>query len=181
MPSPLAHWKSSATLAGAPARLHPWLADPHSLTARIMARCQRFRVQVIREIHAHPHLDEHSLIDVPLGRHAWIRDVLLIADDQPVVFAHSVLRLQDLTGAWHMARAIGSRPLGAALFADPGIQRGDLHAARIPSAHPLHRQASQASGLALPLLWGRRSRFTRLGRPLLVTEVFLPGIFELPA
>ncbi len=181
MPRPLAHWKPSATLAGAPTPLHPWLADPHSLTARIMARCQRFRVQVIREILARPHLDEHALIDVPLGRHSWIREVLLIADDHPVVFAHSALRMQDLTGAWHMARAIGSRPLGAALFADPGIQRGALHAARIPSAHPLHRQASQASGLALPLLWGRRSRFTRLDRPLLVTEVFLPGIFDLPA
>lgn len=180
MPSPLAHWKPSATLAGAPVALHPWLTDPGSLTARIMARCQRFRVRVIREVHARPHLDEHALIDVPLGRHAWVREVLLIADDQPVVFAHSVLRLQDLTGAWHMTRAIGSRPLGAALFADPGIRRGDLHAARIPAAHPLHQQASQASGLALPLLWGRRSRFTREDRPLLVTEVFLPGIFKLP-
>ncbi len=181
MPSLLAHWKPSAKLAGAPALLHPWLADPGSLTARIMARCQRFRVLVIREIHARPHLDEHALIDVAPDRHAWIREVLLIADNQPVVFAHSVLRLQDLTGAWHMARAIGSRPLGAALFADPGIQRGDLHAARIAPTHPLHRRASQASGLVLPLLWGRRSRFTRLGRPLLVTEIFLPGIFDLPA
>lgn len=181
MSSPLAHWKPSAALAGAPARLHPWLADPGSLTARIKARCQNFRVQVIRERHARPHLDEHVLIDVPLCRHAWVREVLLIADDQPVVFAHSVLRLQDLAGAWHMARAIGSRPLGAALFADPGIQRGALYAARISLSHPLHQQASQASGLALPALWGRRSRFTREGRPLLVTEVFLPGIFDLPA
>lgn len=111
----------------------------------------------------------------------WVREVLLIADDRPVVFAHSVLRLQDLTGAWHMARAIGSRPLGAALFADPGIRRGALYAARISSAHLLHRRASEASGLALPLLWGRRSRFTREGRPLLVTEVFLPAIFDLQA
>lgn len=181
MPSPLAHWKPSAALAGAPAALHPWLADPQSLTARVMARCRRFRVQILREIHARPHRDEHALIDVLPDRHAWIREVLLIADDQPVVFAHSVLRLQDLTGAWHMARAIGSRPLGAALFADSGIRRGNLYAARITPAHPLHRQASQATGLALPPLWGRRSRFTRLGRPLLVTEVFLPGIAGLPA
>lgn len=179
MPSLLAHWKPSATLAGAPVALHPWLADPGSLTARIMARCQHFRVQVIREVHARPHLDEHALIDVPPDRHAWIREVLLIADGQPVVFAHSILRLQDLTGAWHMARAIGSRPLGAALFADPGIRREALHAARISSAHPLYCRASQASGLPLPLLWGRRSRFTREDRPLLVTEVFLPGIFDL--
>ena len=30
--------------------------------------------------------------------------------------------------------------------------------------------------LELPLLWARRSRFVKRGRPLLVTEVFLPAL-----
>ncbi|MEW6163727.1 MAG: chorismate lyase [Pseudomonadota bacterium] len=176
MPSQVFRWKSTPALAGAPAFLHPWLADPGSLTARIVARCRRFQVRVLREARARPFADERTLIGLPQGRSAWVREVLLIADDVPVVFAHSVLAPRDLTGAWHMARAIGSRPLGAALFADPGIRRGPLHAARLAPAHPLHRHAEAAAGAALPTLWGRRSRFCRQERPLLVTEVFLPGI-----
>jgi chorismate--pyruvate lyase len=123
--------------------------------------------------------DERTLIGLPAGRQAWTREVLLLADDVPVVFAHSVLAPRDLTGAWHMAQAIGSRPLGAALFADPGIRRGPLSAARINADHPLHRHAGAALQADLPTLWARRSCFSRLGRPLLVTEVFLPGIAQL--
>lgn len=175
----VSRWKTSPALAGAPAWLHPWLADTGSLTARILARCDSFRVQVLRETRARPHADERTLIGMPFGRGAWTREVLLIADGIPVVFAHSVLAPRDLTGAWHMARAIGSRPLGAALFADPGICRGPLQCARLLPTHPLHRAATAAAGTALPTLWGRRSRFCRLDRPLLVTEVFLPAVARL--
>lgn len=172
-------WKSRPALAGAPDFLHPWLADPGSLTARIVARCNAFRVRVLREGRARPFADERLLIDLPAGQHAWTREVLLYADDEPVVFAHSVLAPQDLTGAWHMARAIGSRPLGAALFADPGICRGPLQCARLDARHLLHRHATTAVGALPAPLWARRSRFCRHGRPLLVTEVFLPGIASL--
>jgi chorismate--pyruvate lyase len=166
-------------LAGAPAYLHPWLSDPASLTARIVTRCNQFQVCVLGEYRARPFLDEHALVGLPAGRQAWTREVLLLADDVPVVFAHSILAPGDLIGAWHMAQAIGSRPLGAALFADPCICRGPLTSCRLALHHPLHRHACKALGTQLPTLWARRSRFSRLDRPLLVTEVFLPGIARL--
>jgi chorismate--pyruvate lyase len=172
-------WKPRPALAGAPDFLHPWLADPGSLTARIVARCGNFRVRVLGEHRARPFADERLLIDLPAGRSAWTREVLLVADDEPVVFAHSVLAPRDLTGAWHMAQAVGSRPLGAALFADPGICRGPLQCARLAATHPLHRHATAALGPLPSPLWARRSRFCRCDRPLLVTEVFLPGIARL--
>jgi chorismate--pyruvate lyase len=78
-----------------------------------------------------------------------------------------------------MARAIGCRPLGAALFADPRIRRGPIQVARLDARHGLHRRAEMALGQLLPVLWARRSLFMRLGRPLLVNEVFLPGIERL--
>jgi chorismate--pyruvate lyase len=169
-------WKPDPALAGAPAWLRPWLADPGSLTARIVARCDSFEVRVLGERRARPFPDERALIGLPPGRYAWTREVLLFADGLPVVFAHSALAPRDLNGAWHMAQAIGSRPLGAALFADPSIYRGPLSAARLTARHPLHRRASAALGSPLPRLWARRSLFCRLDRPLLVTEVFLPAI-----
>ncbi len=172
-------WKPRPALAGAPAYLHPWLSDPGSLTARIVARCSQFQVRVLGETRAPPFADELTLIGLRHGRHAWTREVLLVADGVPVVFAHSVLAPRDLNGAWHMAQAVGSRPLGAALFADPGICRGPLTSARLMPGHPLHRHACTALGETLPMLWARRSRFCRLDRPLLVTEVFLPGVERL--
>ncbi len=181
MPRQFFRWKTRPAAAGAPARLHPWLFDPGSLTARIVARCASFRVQVLGEFRALPFPDERALIGLPPGRHAWTREVLLIADGVPVVFAHSVLAPRDLHGAWHMARAIGSRPLGAALFADPGIRRDALTAARLRPSHPLYRHATATLQAKPNMLWARRSLFHRLERPLLVSEVFLPGIAALGA
>lgn len=179
MDRPDRQWKSQAFQAGAPAWLRPWLTDPGSLTARLAARCAQLRVRVLRQATALPNEDERRLIGLPRGRRAWLREVLLVADGRPVVFAHSAIAPRDLRGPWRMAAGMGGRPLGAALFADPRIARGALHCERLDAAHSLHRRTQEAVGTALPALWARRSRFLHRGRPLLVTEVFLPTLAEL--
>lgn len=153
--------------------------DRGSLTTRISVRCAALRVRVVRTGPAQPGEDERRLIGLPRGCQAWVREVLLVADGRPVVFAHTVLAPRHLRGPWRMAARMGSRPLGHALFADPQIVRSMLHSQRLTAAHPLHRRAEQVLGEALPVLWGRRSRFLKDGTPLLVTEVFLPDIARL--
>jgi len=172
-------WKSRPFQAGAPSFLRPWLTDCSSLTARIAARCGTLRVRVLHVGLAPPHEDERRLLGLTRGRLAWVREVLLLADAVPVVFAHTTLAPRQLRGPWRMAAGIGGRPLGAALFADPQIARGALHCQRLRAAHPLQRRAEHALGIELPPLWGRRSRFLRHGSPLLVSEVFLPAIARL--
>ena len=46
--------------------------------------------------------------------------------------------------------------------------------------HPLYRRASALLEARPAALWARRSIFLREDVPLLVTEVFLPAILELP-
>jgi chorismate--pyruvate lyase len=173
------HWKPRPLHGHAPTRLRPWLTDASSLTARIAARCGSLRVQVLRTGRALPAEDERRLVGLARKRLAWAREVLLVADGRAVVFAHTVLAPLDLRGPWRMAAGMGGRPLGAALFAQPRIVRGPLHCQRITAAHPLHRRAEKALGRPLPVLWARRSRFLHGGKPLLVTEVFLPDIERL--
>ena len=172
-------WKPQPFQIHAPMPLRPWLTDESSLTARIAARCGALGVRVLRVGRMLPNEDERRLIGLARGQLAWLREVLLLADGQPVVFAHTVLAPRHLRGPWRMAAGVGGRPLGAALFANPKIVRGALHCERLTADHPLHRRAETALGARLPTLWARRSRFLNRGRPLLVTEVFLPGIGRL--
>ena len=77
---------------------------------------------------------------------------------------------------------LGSRSLGALLFAHPRFARGTLQACRLDARHPLFQPAVRA--LCLPpsyagVLWARRSLFTFNGRSLLVTEIFSPTIDRL--
>ena len=108
-----------------------------------------------------------------------LREVILHADGAPVVLAHSIACHRDLSGVWRRLRGLGNRPLAAALFANPLVERGVLEFARVDSRHPLWRRAAKVFGPGLPPLWARRSLFRLAGRPLLVTEVFLPGILRL--
>jgi len=157
----------------------PWLAWRGSLTWRITARARDFRVQVVRQGLHFPNEDEYRQLGQPTHRRALVREVVLHAGGGPVVLAHSIAAWRDLAGAWRGLRGLGSRPLAEALFTDPLVSRGPLEFVRIDARHPLGRRARQVFGRDLPPLWARRSRFLKRGRPLLVTEVFLPELLAL--
>jgi chorismate--pyruvate lyase len=164
------------TNVGSPAGLRPWLTDEGSLTARLKSRCKVFHVQVLQEGMAVPYRGDGQQIGLRRSEYAWIREVLLFTDGRPVVFAYSIAAPRDLRGPWRMMSRIGTRPLGAALFADPAIVRLPLRIARVAVETSVHCRAETALNASLPTLWARRSQFMSERRPLLVTEVFLPGV-----
>jgi len=154
----------------------PWLAWRGSLTWRIREREPDLRVRVVRQGPRIPNDDEYRQLGQPTHRRALVREVLLFAKGEPVVLAHSIAAWRDLSGAWRALRGLGSRPLAEALFTDALVKREPLEFVRLDPRHPLWRQARALTGRELPVLWARRSRFVRRGRPLLVTEVFLPAL-----
>lgn len=171
------YWHGAAVGCGPD--IAPWLHDRSSLTLRIQQRCRQFAVQPLRSGLARIAFDESALLRIAPHRLAWSREVFLHADGQPVVFAHSACAPQHLRGAWSAIRSLGARPLGALLFAHPQVERRPLHYKVLHAHHPLYRSASAVLARAPGRLWARRSLFTLHGAPLLVTEVFLPGILKL--
>lgn len=151
----------------------PWLIDEGSLTRRLQAVCAHFAVRGVRQQVACPMPDEAALLGLRRGQTALIREVWLHNGETPLVFARSVLPRTSLRGAWGGLGTLGSRPLGAALFADARVERKPLAFCRLRRQHPVFSAAPQAQ-------WARRSVFTRGGRAILVTEVFLPAILNLP-
>ena len=173
-----ADWLPSLLAADHP--LRGWLGDSASLTARIEARCSQLRVRVLAQGLSRPHYDEAVLLGLRAGELACSREVLLIADDKPVVYARSLLLRKNLRGAWRMFAGIGERPLGAVLFADPLVHRAPLNVHRLDARDKRYHRATCFAGAGeQAALWARRSCFMRHGCPLIVCEVFLPAILEL--
>ena len=160
----------------APRPLRDWLTDRGSLTRLLSARHTDFRVRPLRRGAARPHPDERRSLGLARGELAYVRDVLLVGDGRNRVFAHSVLARASLAGGWHRITRLGARPLGEALFSDPRVRRRGLVVRKLDARHPLHRAACRGANIAAPALWARRSVFCLGGRPLLVTEVFLPDL-----
>ncbi len=166
-------------LPGTAAGYARWLRDHGSLTLRIQQRCTAFSVRNVGSCLATAALDETALLGLSPRQKIYTREVFLYADGMPVIFAHSVVAQHHLRGAWHAIRNLGSKPLGALLFAHPLVKRAPLHYKALKQQHSLHHRAVKALDAAPEFLWARRSLFTLHDAPLLVTEVFLPHILKL--
>ena len=155
-----------------------WLLDRGSLTQRLRRACAgRFRVCVLRQGWTRPDRDEARILDLRLDAWAWTREVRLLGDERPWVFARTLIPARTLRGRGRRLTQLGTRPLGHVLFTDPDVRRGPVEIARIMAGQRLHRWAF--AGLAEPpdAIWGRRSVFHIDERcPLLVCEFFLPDL-----
>ncbi len=153
--------------------------DHGSLTLRIQQRCAKFSVQPVRSGLARIAHDESGVLDIPARQFAYSREVFLLADHQPVVFAHSACAQVHLRGAWQAMHGLGNRSLGSLLFTHPLVVRQPLHYLALRAHHPLYQRAASVLKVAPATLYARRSLFHLHGVPLLVTEVFLPKILGL--
>lgn len=156
-----------------------WLVDRGSLTRRLQELSRDFSVQGVCQQWASPPPDEASLLGMRAHERALLREVRLCCDGVPVVFAHSVLPRSSLRGEWHGLGRLGARPLGAALFANPHVIRAPLVFRKLSPRHELYKRATAGMACMPPRLWARRSVFLLHNAPILVTEVFLPGVLEL--
>jgi chorismate--pyruvate lyase len=159
-----------------PRTLRRWLSDRGSLTQRLKSRCASFRVVPLATGLARPNPDEYALLRLTPGARAYVREVMLLCNEVPVVFAHSVLPHSSLRGGWNGITRLGSRSLGEALFSDHRIERQPLAYRHLGRSHPLFDAVSRQQSLGVDHLWARRSVFCLNAHPLLVTEVFLPAI-----
>ncbi|MCE3263121.1 MAG: chorismate lyase [Pseudoduganella sp.] len=180
-----ANWHGHVLATNAPHPYRHWLAGGGSLTAKLKAHSDAFRVQLLHQDTAICLADEANAIGYHRPGRVWEREVLLRCDNTPVVFAHTVVPMSADASDWPLFSALGERSLGSTLFGDPQVRRGDLEFARLRASHPLAlraRAAMAAQGGAAPdeaLLYARRCLYRRHKGTLLVTEVFLPPVLKL--
>jgi len=170
------HWHPRH--AGLRRRLSPavWsrLTDRGSLTQQVRCDCSgQFSLAVLRHEFGRPTPEECQQLGIRDGELALIREVQLRCDGQPWIFAHTVIPRRSLRGRSRYLGRLGTRPLGAALFADPTMSRGALQLTELQPEHQLFRQAATKLAKIPKGIPGRRSRFVIAGHPLLVAEFFV--------
>lgn len=162
-----------------PTEIASWLIETDSLTQRLRDACGRaFRVALRGQRWERPERSECALLGLHYRARALVRQVHLHCAGRPLVFARTVMPASTLQGPRRRFANLGTRPLGELLFSRRGIVRCGIEVARIESGARLHAAAFKgaADADARGRIWGRRSVFLIDGHPLLVSEIFLPGI-----
>jgi len=131
-----------------------WIRDDQSLTQKLKKRYPDFRVEVDKQEELEIYKHEMNLLG---NKGSFIvREVFLYGDNDPVVFARSVIPKNPITES---IMEIGNKPLGEILFTDPNILR-----------EPIEITFQND-------IWGRRSVFVMNNIRILVSEFFLEKIY----
>ena len=131
-----------------------WINDNTSLTQKLRNKYSRFEVKIIRQESSRLYTHELDFFD--RNENFVVREVLLIGNKKPVVFARSVIPISKDTDK---IIEVGNKPLGEILFNDPLIIRKEIEVTNINGT------------------WGRRSIFNINQTKLLVSEFFLENIY----
>jgi chorismate--pyruvate lyase len=179
--SAVAKWYDHVNAVRASPAMASWLTHRPSLTARLVACCQQFRVQRLHQGLSICLDDEFAAIGLTRPEKVVEREVLLRCDERAVVYAHTVVPTSANATQWPLFATLGEKSLGTTLFSDPLVERGALSYAKLRYTHPLMKRIAALELVQEPANWlyARRSVFKRKGGCLLVTEVFLPGIRQL--
>lgn len=168
-------WLKAPLVSG---RDRGWLMEQGSLTARLQQKYTDFYVKPVCIRNQKPVSEEVAAMHIPGRCHVQIREVLLYGAGSPVVFAHSVLPRNSLRGEWHELGRLGSKPLGAVLFASARVKRTPLSYKKLSPHHVLYQKAARYLTEKPQYLWARRSIFSLNGAGIMVVEVFLPELLR---
>lgn len=160
-----------------------WLQVGGSLTAQLR-RHGEVRIVVLREGAQALGLDERLDLGIRCG---YVREVVILVNGVPAVWARSATSLAAIQGAWRALVNLGNRPLAELLFEDSAIARSPLQPHHLVRHGPDTQQVRQAWTrlLQAPMpafvpTWARSSVFLHHGQRLRVYEAFAPWILQKP-
>lgn len=158
-----------------PPSLQSWLHESGSLTQRLKQRYgDDFAVNLLLQNWAHGFNEETATLKQHPLRFQLVREVILCANNRPLILARTVIPPATLAFANRQLSRLGTRPLGEVIFAyrDLKIEQRSFAsmAFQLSKFEPRNSQTSVH-------IWGRRSQYCIDGHPLLVAEFFLPELY----
>ena len=180
MPNRPQNWKPHSLLSRITddKKVRSWLTSQGSLTLRLRQHCPDINVQVLSESLQVPLVSEATALNMANNERAWVRCVLLKCHQQSWVYARTVIPNFNPSNPWQPLQKLGNKPLGEVLYQMPSIERTPFEFCKQPlNAWPL---LNSTLGVYQdnPSSFARRSVFLQQASPLLLTEVFLPGLFN---
>lgn len=152
--------------------LKNWLLDTGSLTERLQTQCTSFHLTLIGQQHAQLTPEEFHRVCAPqqqLNLKQWqVREVILWGDNQPWVFARSIIP-QRLCESNFIN--LNTKPLGQLIFNDKRFERMPFEVTNMCPSSAFQAQLHLSTEMDL---WGRRSVFNFENLKMSVSEVFLP-------
>ena len=171
----------SGEIHQAPREWQPWLNDTKSLTQKIeQAFAKKLDVLVLSDSRQDLNSDERRYFHFRIT-HCRVREVLLCSNGVPLVMARSIIPTLSSSGSNQPVLRLGTKPLGSVLFSKLRThtkKKATREIAHLKKGDFFWRVCQKKYSSLPSALWARRSLYKLKGRPLLVSEVFLPALLQ---
>ena len=134
-----------------------WLNEPGSITSRIKSFSD-FKLKLLRDGPGEVDAAEDDLI-ISNYKENNIREVLLYSDEEPLIYAKSIIPLETIRLGLGVLGNLKENPLGDILFSNPEIKKKYMLFAKFESNKKI--------------FYGRKGIYTVKGFPFSVCEIFL--------
>lgn len=122
-------------------------------------------------------VDESQALSLNKDEQGFIREVLIYADELPVIYAKTIFPAETLNETNTALKQLGNQSLGDILFKSDNCSREYLEYATLDKTNALYKRIEQHSSLHnQENIFARRSLFLMQEKPLLVLEAFLPDL-----
>ena len=134
-----------------------WLIEPGSITSRIKSFSD-FKLKLLRDGPGEVDAAEDDLI-ISNYKENNIREVLLYSDEEPLIYAKSIIPLETIRLGLGVLGNLKENPLGDILFSNPEIKKEYMLFSKFESNKKI--------------FYGRKGIYTVKGYPFSVCEIFL--------
>ena len=134
-----------------------WLNEPGSITSRIKSFSD-FKLKLLRDGPGEVDASEDDLI-ISNYRENNIREVLLYSDEEPLIYAKSIIPLETIRLGLGVLGNLKENPLGDILFSNTEIKKKYMLFAKFQSNEKI--------------FYGRKGIYIVKGYPFSVCEIFL--------
>lgn len=117
---------------------------------------------------SHADKRESNILNINPTDQVWVREIEWLYNNQLWISARVVIPQPTLMNNGSVFTELGNGSLGDILFTDPNLKRDAFEFCQLPLIHSDDQEK----------YWARRSVFHFYGKPLLVTEIFLPDFFN---
>jgi chorismate--pyruvate lyase len=173
------HWRALTvnSIRRVPRAVRSWITTTSSMTRRIAALVsQPVVVSVLRDARGRLHADEQRLLGAKQST-GHVREIILSAGGRKLLLARTVFIARRLKQNRDL-KGLGTRPLGELLFSKGRATWRVREFGRISSRHPVAALLESATTSQQKNEWVRRTVFLLSATPILVTEAFLPDLFQ---
>ena len=158
-----------------PKAVQSWAYEAGSLTQRLRDYYgNTIAVNILFHQWRSPFLSECKQLRLPQHRYGLIREVMLHSNGKPLLLARTIIPEATIKVAHRNLAHLGTRPLGEVIFSYPDLEREAMDLSLIAPT-TWTAQAQQKAPINQPI-YGRRTVYAILKRPMLVSEFFLPEI-----